>query len=188
MPRTTPSDTGGGSRRRRLSRLPARLIAVCAALGAVLLAPGPAGTAEAAGSGNGDVYWNIGEPNRAVDIRVRATENKYFTVHHGVVYQEANFDDVLGKTRDFLAGHPGETVVMRLRCRMPRHGGRRPVRERPGHCGPRQDRRDLRPLPQRVPRPLLRAVGDEERAGTGAAALAVRGKIVLGSFDGVANT
>ncbi|MFJ3914206.1 phosphatidylinositol-specific phospholipase C domain-containing protein [Streptomyces vinaceus] len=245
MPHTTSSDTGVGSRRRRLSRLPARLIAVCAALGAVLLAPGTTGTAEAAGSVNGDAYWNIGEPNRAadwmknvsggtwlaamslpgthdtlsihggsltqtqedygdgantlaaqlergiraIDVRVRVTENKYFTVHHGVVYQEANFDDVLGKARDFLARHPGETVVMRLRAECPLTGGGvadcandpktvdhakieeifgRYLNAYPGlFYAPSVKKNEPAPVP------LLSQV---------------RGKIVLGSFDGVANT
>ncbi|WP_448319414.1 phosphatidylinositol-specific phospholipase C domain-containing protein [Streptomyces sp. CO7] len=56
---------------------------------------------------------------RALDIRVRVTENQYFTVHHGVFYQNANFDDVLTKAKAFLAQHPGETIVMRLKAECP---------------------------------------------------------------------
>ncbi|MFG2298369.1 hypothetical protein [Streptomyces sp. NPDC048603] len=134
MPHTTSSDTGGGSRRRRVSRLPARLIAVCAALGAVLLAPGPTGTAEAAGAGDSDAYRNVGEPNLAADWMKNVSGGTWSAAvslpgsHdtlsiHGVVYQEANFDDVLGKARGFLARHPGEAVVMRLRAECPGTGG-----------------------------------------------------------------
>ncbi|MGG8410516.1 phosphatidylinositol-specific phospholipase C domain-containing protein, partial [Streptomyces sp. 12297] len=56
---------------------------------------------------------------RAIDIRVRVTENKYFTVHHSAYYQQANFDDVLTKAQSFLRSHPGETIVMRLRAECP---------------------------------------------------------------------
>ncbi|MGX2997454.1 phosphatidylinositol-specific phospholipase C domain-containing protein [Streptomyces sp. JNUCC 64] len=57
---------------------------------------------------------------RAIDIRVRVTENKYFTVHHAAYYQKANFDDVLTKARDFLRKNSSETVVMRLKAECPR--------------------------------------------------------------------
>ncbi|MER5639783.1 phosphatidylinositol-specific phospholipase C domain-containing protein [Kitasatospora sp. NPDC002227] len=57
---------------------------------------------------------------RAIDIRVRVTEGKYFVVHHGAQYQYANFTDVLSKTQGFLRQHPGETVLMRLRAECPR--------------------------------------------------------------------
>ncbi|MET9435051.1 phosphatidylinositol-specific phospholipase C domain-containing protein [Streptomyces sp. NPDC006551] len=50
---------------------------------------------------------------RAIDIRVRVVDGR-FTIHHGVVYQEANFSDVLGTLGDFLDSHPTETVVMSL--------------------------------------------------------------------------
>ncbi|MFD9724075.1 hypothetical protein [Streptomyces sp. NPDC059072] len=130
MPHTTPSDTGDGSRRRWLSRPSARLIAACVALGAVLLAPGPAGAADAAGSGNGDAYRNIGEPNRAAAWMENASVGTWpaavslpgthdtLSIHGGRLAQtqEANVDDVLGKARVFLAGRPGETLVMRLRA------------------------------------------------------------------------
>ncbi|MFJ9948245.1 phosphatidylinositol-specific phospholipase C domain-containing protein [Kitasatospora sp. NPDC091207] len=57
---------------------------------------------------------------RAVDIRVRVTEGKYFTIHHAKEYQSANFDDVLSKARTFLQQHPSETLLMRLRAECPR--------------------------------------------------------------------
>ncbi|MFF1785886.1 phosphatidylinositol-specific phospholipase C domain-containing protein [Kitasatospora sp. NPDC058243] len=52
---------------------------------------------------------------RAIDIRVRVIGGG-FTIHHGVVYQEANFADALKVLGDFLSSHPSETVLMHLRA------------------------------------------------------------------------
>ncbi len=52
---------------------------------------------------------------RMIDIRARVTDGNAFTIHHGAIYQNANFDDVLGKLSAFLTDHPGETVLMRLK-------------------------------------------------------------------------
>jgi hypothetical protein len=52
---------------------------------------------------------------RMIDIRARVNTGNTFTIHHGATYQNANFDDVLTKLAAFLAAHPGETVVMRLK-------------------------------------------------------------------------
>jgi hypothetical protein len=52
---------------------------------------------------------------RMIDIRARVNGGNTFTIHHGAVYQNANFDDVLAVLRSFLAAHPGETVVMRVK-------------------------------------------------------------------------
>ena len=52
---------------------------------------------------------------RMIDIRARVNDGNTFTIHHGATYQNANFDDVLGKLAAFLAAHPGETVLMRLK-------------------------------------------------------------------------
>jgi 1-phosphatidylinositol phosphodiesterase len=52
---------------------------------------------------------------RMIDIRARVNSGNTFTIHHGSVYQNANFDDVLNKLSDFLGAHSGETVVMRLK-------------------------------------------------------------------------
>jgi 1-phosphatidylinositol phosphodiesterase len=52
---------------------------------------------------------------RAIDIRVRRYDD-LFTLHHGPYYQNANFSDVLRKAGEFLAAHPGETVLMRLKA------------------------------------------------------------------------
>ncbi|WP_314175116.1 phosphatidylinositol-specific phospholipase C [Streptomyces winkii] len=51
---------------------------------------------------------------RFLDIRCRLFEGS-FTIHHGPSYQHLNFDDVLGACRDFLASHPSETVLMRVK-------------------------------------------------------------------------
>jgi hypothetical protein len=52
---------------------------------------------------------------RAIDIRVRIVGGgTAFAIHHEDVYQNANFDDVLGHARAFLTGHPSETILMDL--------------------------------------------------------------------------
>jgi 1-phosphatidylinositol phosphodiesterase len=51
---------------------------------------------------------------RFLDIRCRLFEGS-FTIHHGPSYQHLNFDDVLGTCRDFLASHPSETILMRVK-------------------------------------------------------------------------
>ncbi|MFE6052765.1 phosphatidylinositol-specific phospholipase C [Kitasatospora sp. NPDC056446] len=53
---------------------------------------------------------------RAVDVRVRIVESNKFAIHHGAYYQQANFDDVLQRSQDFLRQHPGETILMRLKA------------------------------------------------------------------------
>ncbi len=52
---------------------------------------------------------------RVIDIRVRIVNgNTAFAIHHTDVYQNANFDDVLGHAQSFLHAHPGEAVLMKL--------------------------------------------------------------------------
>ncbi|WP_434300497.1 phosphatidylinositol-specific phospholipase C domain-containing protein [Corallococcus exiguus] len=51
---------------------------------------------------------------RALDIRCRHIGDR-FAIHHGVVYLNANFDDVLTTTTQFLRDHPGETILMRVK-------------------------------------------------------------------------
>lgn len=51
---------------------------------------------------------------RFVDIRCRHFENA-FTIHHGAVYQNANFDDVLNQVISFLNANPSETVIMSIK-------------------------------------------------------------------------
>ncbi|KAJ7183866.1 1-phosphatidylinositol phosphodiesterase [Mycena filopes] len=52
---------------------------------------------------------------RFFDIRLRVESDDKFTVHHGAVYQNANFDDVLDKIDAFLGAHPAEAVLMRVK-------------------------------------------------------------------------
>ncbi len=52
---------------------------------------------------------------RMIDIRAQVTDGNAFAIHHGAVYQNANFDDVLRQLTAFLTDHPGETVLMRLK-------------------------------------------------------------------------
>ncbi|WP_435058956.1 phosphatidylinositol-specific phospholipase C [Streptomyces sp. bgisy060] len=51
---------------------------------------------------------------RFLDVRCRVT-NGSFAIHHGVSYQNMMFGDVLVACRDFLAAHPSETVLMRVK-------------------------------------------------------------------------
>jgi len=50
---------------------------------------------------------------RYLDIRLRQIGNA-LVVHHGSVYQNQNFDDVLGQVTGFLQAHPSEAVVMEV--------------------------------------------------------------------------
>lgn len=51
---------------------------------------------------------------RYLDIRCRVTGDS-FAIHHGAYYQNQMFGDVLIACRDFLAAHPSETVLMRVK-------------------------------------------------------------------------
>ncbi len=51
---------------------------------------------------------------RFLDVRCRVTGGS-FAIHHGASYQNAMFGDVLVACRDFLAAHPSETVLMRVK-------------------------------------------------------------------------
>jgi 1-phosphatidylinositol phosphodiesterase len=72
-------------------------------------------TQEDFGDSGGTLARQLTAGIRMIDIRARVNAGDTFTVHHGAVYQNANFDDVLGRLAAFLTGHPGETVVMRLK-------------------------------------------------------------------------
>ncbi|MEU8242454.1 phosphatidylinositol-specific phospholipase C [Actinoplanes missouriensis] len=52
---------------------------------------------------------------RMIDVRARVNTGNSFTIHHGATYQNANFTDVLDRLGGFLTGHPGETVLLRLK-------------------------------------------------------------------------
>ncbi|MFS0697291.1 phosphatidylinositol-specific phospholipase C [Streptomyces nitrosporeus] len=51
---------------------------------------------------------------RFLDVRCRITGDA-FAIHHGAAYQNMMFGDVLAACRDFLAAHPSETVLMRVK-------------------------------------------------------------------------
>ncbi|WP_405807666.1 phosphatidylinositol-specific phospholipase C [Streptomyces sp. NBC_00210] len=51
---------------------------------------------------------------RFLDVRCRITGDS-FAIHHGAAYQNLMFGDVLIACRDFLAAHPSETVLMRVK-------------------------------------------------------------------------
>ncbi|SFW22894.1 phosphatidylinositol-specific phospholipase C [Chitinophaga sancti] len=48
---------------------------------------------------------------RYLDIRCRHIDNA-FAIHHGAIYQNLNFDDVLTACKTFLSNHPKEVIVM----------------------------------------------------------------------------
>lgn len=51
---------------------------------------------------------------RFLDLRARHIEN-LFAMHHGAVYQDMMFGDVLDEMTSFLAAHPTETILVRLK-------------------------------------------------------------------------
>ncbi|MFD7613431.1 phosphatidylinositol-specific phospholipase C [Streptomyces sp. NPDC059828] len=51
---------------------------------------------------------------RFLDVRCRAIDGS-FAIHHGSFFQNMMFGDVLIACRAFLAAHPGETVLMRVK-------------------------------------------------------------------------
>ena len=70
--------------------------------------------------GGASYQYQLGVGIRAIDIRVSVVLDNAdpdvgkFSIHHGAVYQNANFDDVLRETRAFLKAHPSETVLLNL--------------------------------------------------------------------------
>jgi hypothetical protein len=72
-------------------------------------------TQEAFGNSGGTLAAQLTAGIRMIDIRARVDTGNTFTIHHGAVYQQASFDDVLAKLADFLTAHPDETVVLRLK-------------------------------------------------------------------------
>lgn len=51
---------------------------------------------------------------RFLDVRCRLTGGS-FAIHHAAFYQNLMFGDVLAACWNFLAAHPGETVLMRVK-------------------------------------------------------------------------
>ncbi|MFD6892412.1 phosphatidylinositol-specific phospholipase C domain-containing protein [Streptomyces sp. NPDC059957] len=123
---------------------------------------------------------------RAVDIRVRVSGGTHFTIHHGSSYQDANFDDVLTKARDFLGRHKSETLVMRVRAECPR-----------GNVGTFECANDPKSTDSAKIEEIFKSYADRypnlfyaPSITRGTVAYVprlsqVRGKIVLGSFDNV---
>ncbi|MEU8819126.1 phosphatidylinositol-specific phospholipase C [Actinoplanes sp. NPDC048796] len=72
-------------------------------------------TQENFGDSGGTLARQLTAGIRVADIRARVNGGDTFTIHHGATYQNANFDDVLTTLADFLAAHPRETVVLRLK-------------------------------------------------------------------------
>ncbi|MGW1726490.1 phosphatidylinositol-specific phospholipase C domain-containing protein [Streptomyces sp. NPDC002306] len=123
---------------------------------------------------------------RAIDIRARVTEGKYFTVHHAVYYQQANFDDVLSKAQAFLGQHPSETIVMRLRAECPfTSPGLFDCANDPSTVTPDTFRSIFSGYVAKYPGLFY----SPSVAGTGRTAVPrlsqIRGKLVLGSLDGI---
>jgi len=72
-------------------------------------------TQEDFGDSGGALAAQLAAGIRMIDIRARVNTGNTFTIHHGATYQNANFDDVLGTLAAFLAAHPSETVLLRLK-------------------------------------------------------------------------
>ncbi|MDJ1492796.1 phosphatidylinositol-specific phospholipase C [Cytophagaceae bacterium DM2B3-1] len=51
---------------------------------------------------------------RFLDVRCRHIDNA-FAIHHGAIYQNLNFDDVLNACWSFLASNPTETIIMSVK-------------------------------------------------------------------------
>jgi 1-phosphatidylinositol phosphodiesterase len=51
---------------------------------------------------------------RFLDVRCRHINNT-FTIHHGSVYQNINFDDVLNASFAFLGANPSESIIMSIK-------------------------------------------------------------------------
>ncbi|HVI45170.1 MAG TPA: phosphatidylinositol-specific phospholipase C [Chitinophaga sp.] len=51
---------------------------------------------------------------RFLDVRCRHIGNA-FAIHHGSIYQNLNFDDVLNACNAFLNSNPGETILMSVK-------------------------------------------------------------------------
>lgn len=69
------------------------------------------GTAKCQSLGVGD---QLEAGVRYLDIRCRHFHD-HFEIHHDLVYQQMNFDDVLDEVLPFLAQHPSETVIMSVK-------------------------------------------------------------------------
>ncbi|WP_196814509.1 phosphatidylinositol-specific phospholipase C [Nocardia sp. BMG111209] len=117
---------------------------------------------------------------RALDIRVRRDENDGLALQHGSFYQQAHLDDVLTVADQFLADHPRETVLMRVKAECDNTG-------KPFTC---DDAGRVPPDLALIDRYLTAHPRVWQPSVTGRAALPalgeVRGRIVLTQFDNIA--
>ncbi|PTT23741.1 phosphatidylinositol diacylglycerol-lyase [Chryseobacterium sp. HMWF028] len=79
--------------------------------GARVDAPVVSGTAK---TQNLSIAEQLNAGVRFLDIRCRHIDNS-FAIHHGAIYQNLNFDDVLNACYAFLNSHPSETIIMSVK-------------------------------------------------------------------------
>ncbi|WP_431610467.1 phosphatidylinositol-specific phospholipase C [Chryseobacterium sp. 'Rf worker isolate 10'] len=79
--------------------------------GARVDAPVVSGTAK---TQNLSIAEQLNAGVRFLDIRCRHIDNS-FAIHHGAIYQNLNFDDVLNACYTFLSSHPSETIIMSVK-------------------------------------------------------------------------
>ncbi|WP_407481768.1 phosphatidylinositol-specific phospholipase C [Elizabethkingia meningoseptica] len=79
--------------------------------GATIEIPSNSGTAK---TQNLSIREQLNIGVRFLDIRCRHIDNA-FTIHHGPIYQNINFDDVLNACYAFLESHPTETIIMSVK-------------------------------------------------------------------------
>ncbi len=65
---------------------------------------------------------------RFLDIRCRHYQDA-FTIHHGAIYQNLNFDDVINACKNFLQAHPNETIIMSVKPEHTAEGNTRTFQE-----------------------------------------------------------
>lgn len=79
--------------------------------GATIEVPSNSGTAK---TQNLTISEQLNAGVRFLDIRCRHIDNS-FAIHHGPIYQNLNFDDVLNACYSFLESHPSETIIMSVK-------------------------------------------------------------------------
>lgn len=79
--------------------------------GAMREVPSNSGTAK---TQNLTIAEQLNAGVRFLDIRCRHIDNS-FAIHHGPIYQNLNFDDVLNACYAFLQSHPSETIIMSVK-------------------------------------------------------------------------
>ncbi|MBK1898259.1 phosphatidylinositol-specific phospholipase C [Chryseobacterium sp. YIM B02567] len=79
--------------------------------GAMREVPANSGTAK---TQNLTISEQLNAGVRFLDVRCRHIDNS-FAIHHGAIYQNLNFDDVLNACYTFLDNHPTETIIMSVK-------------------------------------------------------------------------